>query len=185
LIYDICQLTSLIYVYSFVAYAGGAAGLALYKAVILAAIYLSAARSSVCTSAYFSITVIGYFQRAGMKGAAVLLLLACAAAVTLPAIARRSSQCKGGCIIASGVHPKRICECVIPKCSVGGSQQVLSSSSAAFPPATAVTAAAAAAAATFQQGKQPRGFARPRLSGVYCDFCDREVNTFEVGACEQ
>jgi hypothetical protein len=106
-----------------------------------------------------------------MKGAAVLLLLACAAAFTLPAAARRSSQCKDGCIVASVVHPKRICECVVPQCNVPGAQQALSTSEAAMPAATA-------AAAAFQQGRKPRGFLRPRLAGVDCGFCDRDVNTY-------
>lgn len=108
-----------------------------------------------------------------MKAAAVVLLLACAAAVTLPVAARRSPQCKEGCIVASVVHPKRICQCVVPQCSVRSPQQALSSSSEAVG-----LAAAAAASMGIQQGKQPRGFARPRLSGADCDFCDRAVNTF-------
>jgi hypothetical protein len=69
------------------------------------------------------------------------------------------------------VHPKRICECVVPQCNVPGAQQALSTSESAVPAATA-------AAAAVQQGMKPRGFRRRRLAGVGCDFCDRDVNTY-------
>jgi hypothetical protein len=111
-----------------------------------------------------------------MAGAgAVLLLLVCAAAVVQPAAAKRSPECRGGCIIASVLHPRRVCKCVVPQCSVPGAEQTLASGTAVM----RASAAAAAAAAGFPRGKRhPRSLMPPRLDGVDCDFCDRGFNTY-------
>eukprot|EP00882_Tetradesmus_deserticola_P014488 GHRQ01015408.1.p2 GENE.GHRQ01015408.1~~GHRQ01015408.1.p2 ORF type:complete len:108 (+),score=33.29 GHRQ01015408.1:598-921(+) len=99
----------------------------------------------------------------------VLVLLVCAAAVAAPTAAKRSAQCKGGCIIAAVVHPKRVCRCVVPQCSVPGAEQAIAAGKAALH----------AAAAAFQQGmQQHRRSAASRLAGLDCEFCDRDVNTY-------
>jgi hypothetical protein len=47
---------------------------------------------------------------------ALLLVLLAAALCAAPAAAKRSPQCKGGCIVAVTRHPQRTCACVKERC---------------------------------------------------------------------
>lgn len=102
-----------------------------------------------------------------MAGKTALLLLVLGIVALVPATAKRSRQCPNGCIIASVVHPKRICECVVPQCNQPAEKQQIM-----------MAAAAAAGTTTAQRQDRRPAFQPPRLAGVDCDFCDRDVNTF-------
>lgn len=97
-----------------------------------------------------------------MRLSATMLLLTVVLAAFASASARSSPQCPKGCIIASVVHPKRVCKCVVPQCHVPEEEQ------------QQVEQGLKAAASTSRR----RQIRRPRLAAVDCDFCNRAPNTY-------
>lgn len=55
-------------------------------------------------------------MRAAPRLPALLLVLLAAALCAAPTAAKRSPQCKGGCIVAITRHPQRTCACVKERC---------------------------------------------------------------------
>ncbi len=93
----------------------------------------------------------------GMRPVQVLLVL-----VLTTVYAKRSPQCPNGCIVASILHPKRECSCVVATCGNPDN------------PTDPRRGRLAAEPAGNSQGRNTR----PQLPHADCDICDRDAFTY-------